>query len=306
MKNLKVLFTVLFLVFITGFLLTGCHQNPIDVTKNIEEANKAFMEAFNNGDAHAVAMNYTEDAKLFPANSDVVDGQEAIETFWDGAMNMGVAKADLNTVKAESYGTIAVEEGKYQLYTKDDQIIDKGKYIVTWKNVNGQWKLNKDIWNTSMPKPFASAPEGFPVISEADRYSNALAQANYFILNSINYAKSKGRNVEDIAKFTGDQFKTTWDKADGYDGFVSGFLYNLSTFMPAGEFKMLERDNNYIKFSVDNIYPWLKNNSPQMNVSYNEYLKFLRIIHERIADYLGAVYTQETTPNGVVITISKK
>jgi ketosteroid isomerase-like protein len=29
--------------------------------------------------------------------------------------------------------------------------IDRGKYITVWKKQQGQWKLHRDIWNTSMP-----------------------------------------------------------------------------------------------------------------------------------------------------------
>jgi len=305
MKKTKNFLTVFTIILFTGIVFYGCQQT-VDVTDQIKDANKAFMESFNSGNAHGVAMNYTEDAKLFPTNSDVIEGQEAIEAFWNGAVGMGVAKAELETVSAEATGNMAVEEGRYKLFSKDGQVIDQGKYIVNWKKVNGVWKLDKDIWNTSNPQPFSTSPEGFPVISEADRYSNAVAQFKYMILNSINFAKSKGVSVENIARFTGDQFKTSWNKEMGYDGFVKGTLRNWLTFVPNGEFKMLESDDNHIKLSVDNIYPWLKNDGPQMNVSYDDYLKFFRIVHEQIADYLGAVYSQEITPDGLVITITKK
>jgi ketosteroid isomerase-like protein len=31
------------------------------------------------------------------------------------------------------------------------KVVDRGKYIVIWKREQGQWKLHRDIWNTSMP-----------------------------------------------------------------------------------------------------------------------------------------------------------
>lgn len=149
MKQTKLLFG-LSLAFIASCYLAGCQLGSADVTNQIKEANKAFMEAFNNGDAHAVALNYTDDAKLLPAKSDVVEGQEAIETFWKGAIGMGVAKAELETVEAKASGNMAVEEGRYQLFTKDGQMIDHGKYVVNWEKVGGVWKLQKDIWNTNI------------------------------------------------------------------------------------------------------------------------------------------------------------
>jgi uncharacterized protein (TIGR02246 family) len=120
-----------------------------NITSEIEEANKGFMAAFNNGDVKALARNYTNSAKLYPPNSDVVEGQEAIEDFWNAVMNTGIKRALLETVTAESYDNIAIEEGRYKLYVEGDQIVDQGKYIVTWEKEEGKWRLHRDIWNTS-------------------------------------------------------------------------------------------------------------------------------------------------------------
>ena len=141
-------------VLLIGCLIfSSCNQAPLDATSEISEANKVFMESFNSGDMKAVAQHYTEDAKLFPANSEIVTGKETIEAFWSGAMSMGVKKVLLETTTAESFGNTAIEEGKYTLYTEGEIVLDKGKYIVVWEKVNGQWLLDRDIWNTSNPLP---------------------------------------------------------------------------------------------------------------------------------------------------------
>jgi uncharacterized protein (TIGR02246 family) len=126
---------------------------PLDVTSDIAQANKEFMAAFSNGDANALAQLYTNNARLYPSNSDVIEGQKAIEEFWHAVMNAGVKKAVLETVTAEIYGNIAIEEGRYRLYVEGDQMVDQGKYIVTWEKEDGKWKLHRDIWNTSNPAP---------------------------------------------------------------------------------------------------------------------------------------------------------
>ena len=131
-------------------------------------------------------------------------------------------------------------------------------------------------------------------------------QADIFVINSINYAKSLGKNVEDIAGFTGDQFKTGWNKEAGYDGFVNGTLNNWRSIVPKGELKILEQDDSLIVFSANNMLTGLKSSGPQFNVTYDELLTFFRVAHEKIANYLGAIYTQKTTQDGVVVTISKK
>ncbi|MCK5839074.1 MAG: DUF4440 domain-containing protein [Bacteroidales bacterium] len=151
MKNL---FFSVFAVLIGGLILNSCNPPvPVDVADDIIEANKAFMEDFNNGDMKAVAQHYTENAKLFPSNSEIIQGREAIEEVWNGAKEMGVQKSFLETVTANSFGNTAIEEGKYTLYAEGDIMIDKGKYIVIWKKEDGKWLLDLDIWNTSIPLP---------------------------------------------------------------------------------------------------------------------------------------------------------
>ena len=157
MKNKDTMTSSFTFFFLVCLIFNSCTQAPIDVTSEITEANKGFMEAFNNGDANALSKNYTSNAKLYPSNSDVIEGQEAIEGFWNAVMTMGIKKALLKTVSAESFGDIAIEEGRYELYVEGDQIADHGKYIVAWKKEDGQWKLHQDIWNTSNPAPQSRA-----------------------------------------------------------------------------------------------------------------------------------------------------
>ena len=140
------------LAILLGFLfIMSCTQQPVNLSDEISEANNEFIEAFNTGDMNAVAQHYTEDGKLFPANSEIIADRQNIEAFWSGATEMGVKKVKLETTIAEGFGNTAIEEGKYTLYTDGDVIIDAGKYIVTWEKVDGKWLMDRDIWTTSYP-----------------------------------------------------------------------------------------------------------------------------------------------------------
>lgn len=154
----------------------------------------------------------------------------------------------------------------------------------------------------------AIAQESFiiPDLSDANKHARMVYQANGFILNTINYAKSVGKTLEDVAGFTGEQFKFSWNKEDGYAGFVKWTLANWVSFVPDGEMEILEQSDNMIKFRAKEIYPELKTDGPFFNVSYEEYLTFLRIVHEKTADYLGSEFAQEVTSEGVTVTIKKK
>ena len=46
-----------------------------------------------------------------------------------------------------------VETGHYEIYDAENKMIDKGKYVVVWKQENGEWKLFRDIFNSDLPAP---------------------------------------------------------------------------------------------------------------------------------------------------------
>jgi uncharacterized protein (TIGR02246 family) len=122
-----------------------------DPRSDIEAGNRRFMEAFRRGDAASVAQLYTAAGQLLPAHSDFIDGTTAIQRFWQGAMDMGITEAVLETVEVEGLGETAHEVGRYTLKTAGGQVADAGKYLVIWKQENGAWKLHRDIWTTSRP-----------------------------------------------------------------------------------------------------------------------------------------------------------
>jgi ketosteroid isomerase-like protein len=122
-----------------------------EVRAALSGANEKFMTAFRQGDAAGCAACYTEEGQLLPPNSDVIAGKPAIQTFWQGAMNLGIRAVTLETVEVEDLGNTANEVGKYTLQGVEGQVLDTGKYVVIWKQEAGQWKLHWDIWNSSRP-----------------------------------------------------------------------------------------------------------------------------------------------------------
>jgi len=113
-------------------------------------ADHDFMQTFGRGDAKAIAARYTSDGQLLPAHSDLVTGRQVIQDFWQAAIDTGIKTVQLDTLEVEGYGGTAIEVGKYKLGGEEEQVLDEGKYIVIWKRENGQWRMHRDIWNTSM------------------------------------------------------------------------------------------------------------------------------------------------------------
>ena len=121
------------------------------IREGIEAANREFMAAFDSGDAAGVAALYTENGQILPPNSDPITGKDGIKGFWQGAMDMGLKTASLETVEVEQQGDRAMEIGNYKIFVDGGQMVDHGNYLIIWKQEDGQWRLYRDIWNTSMP-----------------------------------------------------------------------------------------------------------------------------------------------------------
>lgn len=121
----------------------------VTTTDHIKAAYKVFSAELAAGNAAGVGKLYTTNGRLLPPNAELVKGIKAITAFWQGAIDMGVRGAKLKPVEVEQFGTTAVEVGVYSLATASGAPIDQGKYIVVWKKDAGQWKLHRDIYNSS-------------------------------------------------------------------------------------------------------------------------------------------------------------
>lgn len=124
------------------------------VRTSIEANTRQFIQAFNKGDAAAVANMYTMDARVLPPNGEMVEGRANIQKFWQEAITAGFKMVSLEAVHVETQGNLAVEVGRYTLTIPGAGGVtttDKGKYVVTWKREGRSWKLAIDIYNTNMP-----------------------------------------------------------------------------------------------------------------------------------------------------------
>jgi len=123
------------------------------VEEDIAERVEVFMAAFARGDAAGLAALYTEEGQVLPPNGDFVTGHEQLEAFWGAVFGMGVKKAEIEMGEVEAYGDTAVEVSRFTMLGDAGQVLDKGKFIVVWKQEDDQWKLHRDIFNSSMPPP---------------------------------------------------------------------------------------------------------------------------------------------------------
>ena len=117
----------------------------------IAESNKTFGAGFTTGDSAAFVSHYASDGCISPSNMPRMCGTQAITAFFNGGYAMGIRNIALITEEVMGGKDAVVETGKYEMFAANNVSIDKGKFIVIWKEENGKWKMYRDIWNTDMP-----------------------------------------------------------------------------------------------------------------------------------------------------------
>jgi uncharacterized protein (TIGR02246 family) len=127
--------------------------NADTVRSDIEAANAQFSAAAAKGDGAGLAALYATDGQVLPAGSDPIKGPQAIQKFWQGALDSGIAGIGLTTVEIYGHGPTATEVGQYELRDKNGKVLDHGKYIVVWRHEGGKWKLLRDMFSTNVPAP---------------------------------------------------------------------------------------------------------------------------------------------------------
>lgn len=163
MKKISLIFSSLFIGLL---ILTGCNNADTSkmtteketkptfdleiAKKEIEEANRNFMELVANGDSIGLANSYTTDAKFMGAGAPAVVGRADIQRAMAGIVKSGITKIDLRLMEVFGTEDLIAEEGELTLYAGDQAVADE-KYIVLWKKEEGRWKLFRDIFNSNLP-----------------------------------------------------------------------------------------------------------------------------------------------------------
>jgi ketosteroid isomerase-like protein len=119
-------------------------------TSFIDSVNAKISEQFSAGDSAALASHYWPDAELLLSNSEAIKGNDILPA-WGAMTRMGIKEFTFSTTDIKGDSEFIIETGTYEMKDEKKTIVDKGKYVVVWQQRNGEWKLYRDIGNTSLP-----------------------------------------------------------------------------------------------------------------------------------------------------------
>lgn len=132
--------------------IIGNQVVDMEIIKNeIDEANREYVGFFNAGDSKGLANMFTVDAKSLEPNQPSFIGRNKIENNFANIMNDGAIKLEVTTLGLWGDEKMLAEEGIYIFLGKDENVLDKGKYITLWKKENSEWKLFRDCVNSDLP-----------------------------------------------------------------------------------------------------------------------------------------------------------
>ena len=131
--------------------MTGEKNFDLDKARTaIDDENQKFMDNFKKGDSAALAAQYAADGTVLAPNADPVK-KDGLAAMWGSFIRSGVKELKVSPTDIAGNDEMLTETGVYELYGDNNKILDKGKYVVVWKNENGSWKIFRDIFNTSQP-----------------------------------------------------------------------------------------------------------------------------------------------------------
>lgn len=129
------------------------------VREAIVAKDKVFSDAMMAGDSEALSQLYAEDAVILPPNGPRAEGTAGVRETWSAALegsSVAASTLDSDLIAVTAAGDYAYAVGSYTdsgTATDGSEWSDQGKYLTVWKNVDGEWKIAADIWNSDNPAP---------------------------------------------------------------------------------------------------------------------------------------------------------
>jgi len=148
-----------------------------------------------------------------------------------------------------------------------------------------------------------------PERTTVQKHDRAVYLTYLNIITAIAYAKNTGKTAADYSVYVGDLFKTSWNKENGFNGFVNGVLGNYESYRRDQDppIEILEQSPGKIVLTWKINYKNIFEEGPQYNVTYVDLNQWFNIAYNKIADYLGATYEQEVMEGDwLKITITRK
>jgi len=119
----------------------------------IAELHLKFSDVISKSDSVGYSMMYHSQAVVYPPNMEPLIGREKLAAFAGMSFRMGIGAVPLQATEFWGDQDAMIVSGTYEVKGKDGSSWEKGKFLEIWKDENGEWKIYRDMWNSSNPPP---------------------------------------------------------------------------------------------------------------------------------------------------------
>lgn len=139
------------LLLLTCDALAGTTEG--EVHARVEALQRQWVEAVNRGDVDAILDLYAEDAWFLPAGSPPLHGRDEIREWWEKTLSDPPWKSLRFypvAVHLANGGDLAYDIGVSRTTRSgpDGETIERGKYLIVWERIGGEWKVVADAFNS--------------------------------------------------------------------------------------------------------------------------------------------------------------
>jgi uncharacterized protein (TIGR02246 family) len=160
--------TMIFLAGVAALAACAKSSPPATATAADQSAIKAvsiaWKNAYNAGDAAAVAALYAEDAVLSAPGEPVVRGHASISEYFVRKVaefsGTGLTVVDAPMGEVVASGDLGWQWQTYRITDKSGAVLDAGKLVTLFQRKNGKWMIAGDTWNSDGPAARAAQAIG--------------------------------------------------------------------------------------------------------------------------------------------------
>lgn len=149
MKNICIYISILSLCLATSSLKAQDFIGEKEDIDAILENIATFSKLVTNSEFEEIGKAYSDDAKIFVNNLEVIEGREAITDYWTLPDGIRIVYHKILPKEIKVIGDEAYDWGYYEGKTQTSENTNfwRGKYVIIWKKIEGEWKIYLDIWN---------------------------------------------------------------------------------------------------------------------------------------------------------------
>lgn len=115
----------------------------------VQQTINRMKKALGDGDAHAVAANFSENSFLKFPGQKPLKGREAVRKAHEQMFGQGVTgQLKTTSLEVSESGDLAYEVGEYQLEA-GGKTIDQGNYLTVYKLNGDKWEICDDVISSS-------------------------------------------------------------------------------------------------------------------------------------------------------------